>query len=260
MCVCANLPLINEHNHFTNTKFTSPINQILISTLYQGCVRGKSSHSGWRLKPFSSDATFSCDPLHKRRRHGRQIEPLTYQVNDFENVFRSLFILEPYCLNSQFSELCRGKKIQLSYPSHSLDISSESWIREHFSITLPRRSAMLIRALIRKNWIWRQVAIIPKMPLKENEAWLSAVVQFKILRILPIIRDVFSTDSFSTACIKPWEDWGLRVRNLKKKEPLLIRHISSLLQCSCSGWPTGNGKRLKSSQAQLGQATCLAVA
>ena len=26
------------------------------------------------------------------------------------------------------------------------------------------------------------------------------------------------------------------------------------------GWPTGNGKKLSSSQAQLGQATCLAVA
>ena len=32
------------------------------------------------------------------------------------------------------------------------------------------------------------------------------------------------------------------------------------VQCSCSGWPTGNGKKLSSSQAQLGQTTCLAVA
>ena len=32
------------------------------------------------------------------------------------------------------------------------------------------------------------------------------------------------------------------------------------LQCSCSGWPTGYGKKLSRSQAQLGQATCLAVA
>ena len=33
-----------------------------------------------------------------------------------------------------------------------------------------------------------------------------------------------------------------------------------ILQCSCSGWPSGSGKKLSSSQAQLGQAACLAVA
>ena len=32
------------------------------------------------------------------------------------------------------------------------------------------------------------------------------------------------------------------------------------IQCSCSGWPTGYGKKRSSSQAQLGQATCFAVA
>ena len=32
------------------------------------------------------------------------------------------------------------------------------------------------------------------------------------------------------------------------------------VQCSCSGWPTGYGKKLSRSQAQLGQAKCLAVA
>ena len=32
------------------------------------------------------------------------------------------------------------------------------------------------------------------------------------------------------------------------------------LQCSCSGWPTGYGKKLSWSQSQLVQATCLAVA
>ena len=32
------------------------------------------------------------------------------------------------------------------------------------------------------------------------------------------------------------------------------------VQCSCSGWPKGYGKKLSSSQEQLGQATCLAVA
>ena len=32
------------------------------------------------------------------------------------------------------------------------------------------------------------------------------------------------------------------------------------LQCSCSSWPTGYGKKLSWGQAQLGQTTCLAVA
>ena len=32
------------------------------------------------------------------------------------------------------------------------------------------------------------------------------------------------------------------------------------IQGGWGGWPTGNGKKLSSSQAQLGQATCLAVA
>ena len=31
------------------------------------------------------------------------------------------------------------------------------------------------------------------------------------------------------------------------------------IQCGWGGWPTGNGKKLSSSQAQLGLATCLAV-
>ena len=35
---------------------------------------------------------------------------------------------------------------------------------------------------------------------------------------------------------------------------------SDHLQCSCSGWTTGKGKKLSSNQAQLGQATCWAVA
>ena len=32
------------------------------------------------------------------------------------------------------------------------------------------------------------------------------------------------------------------------------------IQGGWGGWPTGNGKNVNSSQAQLGQATCLAVA
>ena len=37
-------------------------------------------------------------------------------------------------------------------------------------------------------------------------------------------------------------------------------HSIHSVQCSCSGWPTGNGKKRSRSQAQLGQATCLSVA
>ena len=37
----------------------------------------------------------------------------------------------------------------------------------------------------------------------------------------------------------------------------LVHHT---VQCTCSGWPKGNGKILSRSQAQLGQATCLADA
>ena len=36
--------------------------------------------------------------------------------------------------------------------------------------------------------------------------------------------------------------------------------LSSDLQGGLGGWPTGYGKKLSSCQAQLGQATCLAVA
>ena len=39
------------------------------------------------------------------------------------------------------------------------------------------------------------------------------------------------------------------------KFPLLCRQVAKIqtLQCSCSGRPTGNGKKLSSSQAQLGR-------
>ena len=41
---------------------------------------------------------------------------------------------------------------------------------------------------------------------------------------------------------------------------LLDHFCKCTVQCPCSGWPTGYGKKLSSSQAQLSQATCLAVA
>ena len=40
----------------------------------------------------------------------------------------------------------------------------------------------------------------------------------------------------------------------------VVRSNLILLQGGWGGWPTGNGKKLSSCQAQLGQATCLAVA
>ena len=38
------------------------------------------------------------------------------------------------------------------------------------------------------------------------------------------------------------------------------RSAGAALQPADIGWPTGNGKKLSCSQAQLGQATCLAAA
>ena len=43
--------------------------------------------------------------------------------------------------------------------------------------------------------------------------------------------------------------------------PSILNTFSEVyVQCSCSGWPTGHGKKKSSSQAQLGQATCFVVA
>ena len=52
------------------------------------------------------------------------------------------------------------------------------------------------------------------------------------------------------------------IYNAKKHASCERRHGLRLqtLQCPCSGWPTGSGKKLSSSQAQLSQATCLDVA
>ena len=40
----------------------------------------------------------------------------------------------------------------------------------------------------------------------------------------------------------------------------LFGFIILLLQPADIGWPTGNGKKLRCTQAQLGQATCLGAA
>ena len=52
--------------------------------------------------------------------------------------------------------------------------------------------------------------------------------------------------------------WGL----LGVLSQFLFTKVSKevVIQCPCSEWPTGSGKKLSSSQAQLRQATCLAVA
>ena len=40
----------------------------------------------------------------------------------------------------------------------------------------------------------------------------------------------------------------------------LLMNLNVIVQGGWGGWPTGNGKKVSISQAQLGQATCLAVA
>ena len=49
---------------------------------------------------------------------------------------------------------------------------------------------------------------------------------------------------------------------LNQLQDTLLVNVDAIhhVQCSCSGWPTGYGKKVSSSQAQLGQATSLAVA
>ena len=41
---------------------------------------------------------------------------------------------------------------------------------------------------------------------------------------------------------------------------IFVIQVLRSVQCSCSGWPKGNREKLSRSQAQLSQATCLAVA
>ena len=41
---------------------------------------------------------------------------------------------------------------------------------------------------------------------------------------------------------------------------IVQRETASLVQSADIGWPTGNGEKLSFTQAQLGQAACLAVA
>ena len=48
------------------------------------------------------------------------------------------------------------------------------------------------------------------------------------------------------------------VKNVLQK--ITSERTPQSVQCSCSGWPTGYGKKLSSTQAQLGQTTCLAFA
>ena len=44
------------------------------------------------------------------------------------------------------------------------------------------------------------------------------------------------------------------------QQNIVTKQMRHAVQCSCSGYPTGYGKKLSRIQAQLGQATCLAVA
>ena len=50
------------------------------------------------------------------------------------------------------------------------------------------------------------------------------------------------------------------LRQQEESRNLIQTFLANSVQCSCSGWSTEYVKKLSSSQAQLGQATCLAVA
>ena len=54
-------------------------------------------------------------------------------------------------------------------------------------------------------------------------------------------------------------DRGCPEKEGNDRSSLQIKRLHNI-QFSCSGWPTGYGKKLSRSQAQLGQTTCLAVA
>ena len=75
----------------------------------------------------------------------------------------------------------------------------------------------------------------------------------------------FGEESFTQAKISPCFH-KVRVLVLIVETLALVHtdnpycHNTHPIQCSCSGWPKGNGKILSSSHAQLCQATCLAVA
>ena len=64
---------------------------------------------------------------------------------------------------------------------------------------------------------------------------------------------------------------GVNLENLPEMPSRMYRHclvdlgdgdlfVTGYFQPADIGWPTGNGKKLSCSQAQMGQATCLAVA
>ena len=53
---------------------------------------------------------------------------------------------------------------------------------------------------------------------------------------------------------------GLALWTLLFSDALRKRIVRYYVQGGWGGWPTGNRKKLSSCQAQLGQATCLAVA
>ena len=54
-------------------------------------------------------------------------------------------------------------------------------------------------------------------------------------------------------------DRGCPEKEGNDRSSLQIKRLHNI-QFSCSGWPTGYGKKISRSQAQLGHAICLAVA
>ena len=76
---------------------------------------------------------------------------------------------------------------------------------------------------------------------------------------------------YSTVCqillglMRVWQkglsSWAGWVEHPNQNQPNPVTDLMSLpVQGGWGEWPTGNGKKLSSCQAQLGQATCLTVA
>ena len=110
---------------------------------------------------------------------------------------------------------------------------------------------------------------LPKLPLKVEDEGLSLGGQvglefsqrfYPSARACPSLRRLWPwregrlvIDSFNDGACAPPASIAAPCRDSGGR-------IFKTIECSCSGWPTGNGQKLSSTQEQLGQATCLAVA
>ena len=87
----------------------------------------------------------------------------------------------------------------------------------------------------------------------QREVYVTA----PLLLFTPLEKPIFREVNFK-------EENSLGTSNLRKSHILgrskIFHVLCGGLQPADLGWPTGYGKKLSRSQAQLGQATCLAVA